>query len=180
MPVTITDATTEFVTLAEVKRHANIASAAADDELRMIVGAAQDHVESLIGPVLHRTVTQTVATARGTVLLDTRPVVSITSVMTGGLSASGYVLNPAGFVENLRGWSLTITYMVGRASCPDAVRLATCIIAAHLWRTQLGGSPSALPDENGSDSPPAFGAGIAPPARAADLLAPYMLLPGIA
>lgn len=186
MPVTITDTSTEFVTLEEVKRHANITSSKDDDELRMIVGAAQEHVESLIGPVLHRTVVQTEdvpfrSSSRlgtpGMVLLDTRPVLSITSITSAGQPVLDYVADvPGGVVTNVRG-SIVVTYMAGRTSCPDAVRMATLIVAAYLWRTQLGSSPSALPQDDTPDMGPAFGPGFE---RAAELLAPYMLAPGIA
>lgn len=185
MPVPITDETSEFVTLAEVKRHLNIDTddASQDMELDLIRGAAQEHVESLIGPVLHRTVTQVAPTsADGVAVLNTLPVVSVTGVTGSGGALTGYALNAsAGTVSAV--WSsvpVTVTYRAGRDSCPDAVRLATLIVAAHLWQTQLGNAPSALPDDGLQDFQPAFGVGFAMPARAAELLAPYLLLPGVA
>lgn len=180
MPLTITDATTEFVTLDEVKRHANITSAAHDVELEMIKGAAQDAVEGLIGPVLWRTVSATARASGGGAVLNVMPIVSLTSATVGGASVAATLDAAAGMLTGL-GYvdGVSVEYVAGRTSCPDAVRLATLIIAAHLWRTQQGNSPSALPvdDELPSET---FGVGYSIPRRAEDLLAPYLLLPGVA
>jgi hypothetical protein len=58
--------------------------------------------------------------------------------------------------------------------------MATLIIAGHLWETQRGNSPvaSALPAED--YSPGVVGMGFAIPARAMDLLAPYLRPPNVA
>lgn len=196
MALPITDSSTEFVTLAEVKRHLNIddTDLSNDDEIDLVRGAAQEHVENLIGPVLHRTVTQTLdptrrghcggwhsrGRCRGGSVLSTLPVLSVTSVTVNGSPVTGYVFSPA--TATLCGaysWAQTVvTYSVGRASCPDAVRLATLVIAAHMWRTQLGNSPSALPDEETQGFDPSAADDVPPRAKA--LLRPYLKPAGVA
>lgn len=189
MPVSITDATTEFVTLDEVKRHLNIdpadpAGMAEDAEIDLMRSAAQDIVESLVGPVLHRTVTQTVPATQGCmVLLNTLPVLSVTSVTAAGATLTGYTLDAnVGALSGLYAYvPATVTYQAGRDSCPDAIRVATLLTVGELWRSQLGNSPSALPDAEMSDYQQAVSGGSAiPPPRAMALLAPYILLPGVA
>ncbi|NUP32095.1 MAG: phage gp6-like head-tail connector protein [Streptomycetaceae bacterium] len=186
MPLTINDATTEFVTLDEVKQHANITQTVSDTELTFIRNASQELVESLIGPVLHRSASDFVPWTSGVgVVLKTLPALSVTGVTDStGAAVTGWTTDlPGGTVNNLRGRSLTIAYKVGRDSCPDAVRLATLIIAAHMWRTQLGNSPSAqnaLPDSAAADVAPAFTAAFGLPSRAAELLKPYLKPTGVA
>lgn len=183
MALAITDATTEFVSLAEVKRHLNIddTDPANDDELDMLRSAAQEHVENLIGPVLHRTVTEQVRASGGFVTLGTVPVLSVTSLAATDGPITGYTPDVgAALLSNVRtSVNATVTYRVGRDSCPDAVRLATLIVAAHMWRTQLGNSPSALPDEEaGQGFDPSSADEV--PSRARALLRPYLKPSGIA
>lgn len=182
MPLAITATSTEFITLDEVKRHANLSlSGAANDlELSLIKGAAEEHVQSLIGAVLHRSVTETVRAVDGRVLFNQAPVLSVQSLTLSG-QAVAYTLDSSGMLSGVRAYGdLTATYTVGRASAPDAVRLAALIIAEHLWQTQRGNAPSALPATDTGFAEPTFGVGFAIPNRALELLGPYLLPPGIA
>lgn len=181
MPIELGSSDTQFITLGEVKAHANIPSSQTshDVELDMIRGSAEEVVQGLIGPVLWRTVVEVVRPRSGAAILSTLPVQSVTSVVNDGAVVSGYTLNGrAGLVEGVETRSaLTVTYVAGRAVVPDAVRLAALIIAGHLWQTQRSGAPSALPSQD-FDVP--MGLGFAIPARALDLLQPYLLPPAIA
>jgi hypothetical protein len=183
MAVAITDSTTEFVSVSALKQHLNITASTWDAELALICDAAQEHVESLIGPVLHRTVVQTASASAGRELvLNTTPAMTVTSITGAGSPLSGYTLNAAtGIVGDVSyTGSATVTYTVGRTSCPAAVVMATLIIAKHLWETQTGNTPSAMPDAEEFDTATDLGFGFAVPRRAAELLTPYLLLPGVA
>jgi hypothetical protein len=169
---------TEFVTLAEVKDHLNKTSTANDDELTLMRNAAQDHVESLVGPVLWREVVQSTA-SRPTVVLHTLPIVSVDTVGTDPWSAQTYPTDlAAGIVEHVPSATrIDITYTAGRTDCPEAIRLATLVIVKHLWETQRGRSANrvgTIPD--GERTPPDF----LIPHRAEALLRPYMQLAGFA
>jgi hypothetical protein len=179
VPLTITATSTEFVTLDELKSHLNITANRDNAELDMVKGAAQDAVTHLIGPVLHRTVTETVWSRGGIAVLSYAPVVSVTTLfyaltnpVTATLHTDAGVLSDVDF-----NGALTAVYVAGRTVVPDAVRLATLIIAGHIWDLQRGTSPSAL---QGEEPEPQMGLGYAIPNRATDLLAPYRLAPTVA
>ncbi|GAB3884576.1 hypothetical protein [Terrabacter terrigena] len=189
MSLSIDATTTAIVTLPEVLRQANV-PADADGrqlaELDMMREAAQEVVEGIVGPVLWRTVTDTVQAYGGLAVLGTRPVVSITSVTDSNSTAVTFTTTgTAGVLTGLGRWlsgrNLTVSYVAGRTSCPTAIRLATLIIAVHLWQTQLGNTPAAgaLPVEQPLDGTQII-AGYAIPNRAIELLAPYRLPAGIA
>lgn len=191
MPLELTAASTEWISIDELKAHANITSSTQDIELELMRDAAQDAVEALIGPVLWRTVTEDLAPSNGQVSLTQFPVVSVTSLVTAwsSMPVNFYTINLQygeislgrhgyGYPNALVGL-LTATYVAGRASVPAAIRMAGLIIAAHLWETQKGNSPggSALPSDD--YSPGVIGMGYAIPARAMDLLAPYLRPPNV-
>lgn len=179
MALTINATTTEWISVDEVKRHANISSSAFDEELELMRDAAQDAVEGLIGPVLWRTVTQRIDAASSTLVLNTLPVVSVTSLTLAGSPAT-FTLVDGGMLEDVQVRGTTVaTYVAGRTQVPGAVRMAALIIAGHLWETQKANN--ATPGmQDDFDAPTTTGLGYAIPNRAADLLAPYLLLPGIA
>lgn len=183
MPLPISSSTTEFITLAEVKQHANIpaSNTANDVELERFRSAAQEHVESLVGPVLWRVVVgETVHAHAGVVVLPLAPVVSVESLTSSGVAVSFALRKAAGLLLDVRAsGDLALSFTAGRESCPDAIRVAALIIAEHLWRTQRGGQSesTALPGEDfGAVSP---GLGYAIPNRALELLAPYLLPPAV-
>ena len=180
MPVPINSSTGEFVTLAQLRDHLNMTSLSHDAELARFLGAAQEHVEALVGPVLQSSVTEDVRVVGSTVVLSECPVVDVYSVTVAGSELTGWTLRPrAGLVTGVNAsGTATVTYSTGRTSCPDGVATAALIIAEHLWRTQLGGSPSALPVDDMAGMP--GGSGFAIPRRAMELLAPYLKAPGVA
>lgn len=185
MPLTITAASTEFISLTEVKAHANVPATATahNDELNLFRGAAEEAVQGIIGPVLHRTVTESVHASRGVVLLRYSPVVSVTSLTASGTAVTYTLDVAAGVLRDVNTYGkLDVTYVAGRTVVPDSVRVAGLIIAAHLWETQKGNAPSsggALPD-TGEDGFPGFGMAYSIPNRARDLLMPYALPPAVA
>lgn len=186
MAASITADTTEIVSLAEVKDHLNIpaSNTSHDAELALFREAAQEAVEHLIGPVLWRVVTETTRpTIDGDVLLRTFPVVSVDDVThSAGVTVDGWTLDASlGTVTGLRtGAELTVTYTAGRTSLPSSVKLATLIIAGHLWTTQRGPSSSPTALQDGDAGEPVPGLGYSIPNRAVDLLRPFLLPPAVA
>lgn len=184
MALPITPETTQFITLQELKDHLNIpqTSFGDDTELDLHRGAAQEHVEALIGPVLQREVVETYTTRYGGVVLFTPPVLSVTSVTASDVALTGYTsVLGLGMLSGLTSRNVTVTYTAGRTSCPDAVRLAALIIAGHLWELQRGASsPSGALPVDAFDQAAPTGLGYLVPNRALELLSPYLLAPGIA
>lgn len=182
MPLPIGPDDTQFITLDELKSHLNIPESDTTDdvELEMHRSAAEEHVQGLIGPVLQREVVETLATKYQAALLSTLPVLSVTGVQYAGNAWTGWTSSlSTGLLSTLPSGDVTVTYLVGRTSCPDAVRLAALIIAGHLWQTQRGPSAptGALPNDFGATP---VGVGYLVPNRALELLGPYLLAPGIA
>lgn len=184
MALPIAPDSTQFITLQELKDHLNIPQStfADDTELDLHRSAAEEHVESLIGPVLQREITETSTTRFGGLLLSTLPVLSVASVTASEVALAGYTSNlRLGMLSGLTSGDVTVTYTAGRTSCPDAVRLAALIIAGHLWELQRGASsPSGALPMDGFDLPAPTGLGYLVPNRALELLSPYLLAPGIA
>ena len=203
MPLTIDATTTQFITTSDVIRQANIQNPSPADtqELDLYREAAQDVVESIVGPVLWRTVTENLPVlgpdqrltglnmlAVGQVSLTYRPVVSITSMTSAG-SPGGvtYTLDPTnGILTGVGPWPwvmdryVTVTYVAGRTSCPAAIRLAALIIAVHNWQTQLGNSAPASQGAFDNDQRldvAEFMSGYAIPNRAIELLTPFRISP---
>jgi hypothetical protein len=173
-------------TLDEFKQQVNVTSQGSDFELQATLDAAVGLVEGIVGPLTVQSVTETHYGVTGSYIVLNRPrVVAITavSVQPVGWIASpvsylaadvqlnvqtGVVRLPIGYCP--RG-DVTVTYTAGFASEPAAVRLATLIVAAHLWETQRGAAP--LPLAGGGGELPNPGLGFALPNRALELLASY-------
>lgn len=182
MPTPITPDTTQYVTLAELKAHLNITTTSDDAELELHRSASEEHVQGVIGPVLQREVVETSTTRYGATLLRVAPVVSVTSVEYASTALAGWSSSlSTGLITGLPTGDVTVTYTVGRTSCPDAVKLATLIIAGHLWETQRGASsPSSALPADAFDQTTTLGLGFLVPNRAMELLTPYLLAPGLA
>lgn len=181
MGLTIDATATQYVTLDELKTHLNITSSRDDAELFMTLSAAVDAVEGIVGPILHRTVTEQVAARCGVVVLGQYPVVSVTSLLSNETPVE-YVLDvESGLLSDVTQYGAsTVTYVAGRTVVPDAIRLATLIVAGHLWQIQKGAaSPSGglQGDDELTITP---GVGYAIPSRAQDLLTPYATAPTVA
>lgn len=199
MALTIDVTTTAFITLPEVMRQANVPSTASSadmGELDLMREAAQDVVETFVGPILWRSITEQVPVneatyayvSGGQALLTQRPVVSVQSVAVVGTPAVvTYTLDQqAGLLTNIQPWTWTfarnlqVAYTAGRTTCPSAVRLAALIIATHLWQTQLGNAPTsggAFGQTEQRLDVAEFAAGYSIPNRAVELLNPYRIPP---
>lgn len=181
-----------IVSLADLKSHLNITTTTHDEELRLYIDAATEAVERIVGPVARRTVVETVPSGAGAFYLSTVPVISLTSLIgaygnttetlaTGSLYVdgnTGYVA--PGYTTSISYSTLTATYIAGRAIVPASIRLATMLIAGHLWQTQRGpgGGPPSLQSGGEDLLPPGYSFAI--PRRAEELLSPYRLAPAIA
>jgi len=172
-----------ILTLAEAKSQLNISTSADDAELQTYIDAAETVVDTLCGPVITRTVTETVRGGGPTVILRTPPVVSLTSMVSirpTGPTVDVSTLHldgPSGVVRmKSGGWFTedvyTVVYSAGRGTtAPANINLAARIIVAHLWRTQRGGmAPSVLADDDTVTQ--VAGVGFAVPNRALQLLGP--------
>lgn len=182
---------TAIVTLAETKTHLNIdpADSAYDAELELFINAATVAVEDIVGPVVTRAVTETVA-GGGVFHLSQTPVVALTSVTgvygttTVYTVADLYVDKKSGAVRPAYGAGsfvplyIEVIYTAGRgATAPAAIKLATLIVIEHLWETQRGaGTPASLlaGGDDDSEAGASFGFGFAVPNRAKELLRPYL------
>ena len=165
-----------LASLADLKAHLNITSASDDEELQLILDAAERTVIAIAGDWGEDAVTESVPVVGGTAILSRRPSGAVTS---GGLSIGGFVDASAGVVTGLGGLygsasRITVTYPTGGEGVPPEVLLATLIIAGHLWETQRGSAPSALTLQDPNFDPGAAGRGYAIPNRAQELLAPYI------
>lgn len=178
-----------FISLAEVKRHLKKTNTTDDDELLEFIAAACTAVEDRIGAVSPQQVTEEVETRRGanTIVLDQRPVVSVTSVELAGnppatilpfdadSRVDGWRLNAGpGVVTHSRRFphgTVRVTYTAGRTPVPGNIRLAAVELTAFLWRSIKNYSGGGRPASPGVDDTLAIrGAAYALPNRVKELL----------
>jgi hypothetical protein len=178
-----------IVSLAVAKEQVNIPATTTsfDEELRGYIAATTRAVESEVGPVVKRTVTE-VRPGGHLLLLNSTPVLALTSLT--GIYNSGISYLPADLDTDLDtgivrrrdgGWfvgPLRVVYTAGRAVIPENILLAGKIIIQHLWETQRG-SGAAATNVDQADVAYLYKAGFAVPRRAIELLAPDAQ-PGIA
>lgn len=179
--------TTPAASLADFKQHLSKSDDTDDFELNVMLEAATELAEGLVGPIVNRSVTSRVHFPGGVLTLPSWPVVSVESV-TDVRGDSSYVAadlevdTAAGMVRLDGGGALSagvwdVTYTAGRAAAavdvPASIRLAVLIIGKHLWETQRGkstrrsASGQMLAEEERAPQ------GFAVPHRAAQLLMPY-------
>lgn len=178
----------DLVTLAEAKAHLNKSGASTVDdvELQMYITAATEQVEAACGPTTQTIVTETILTDHNTLLLTTRPVLSVQSVSAGGVPIAMWVPDVASGVITLQSaiplanglpTPAVVTYTAGRTSVPASLKLAALIIIGHLWKTQRGGNAG---QRGGTPEELIMLAGFAVPNRAAELMTPFYTLEGFA
>jgi hypothetical protein len=177
--------------LAEAKTHLSGGSINAwtgdDDELLNFLQASTEVVESKVGACVRRTVTERI-TEGPTLVLATRPVISVTSVTSvwaGGPSwttAQLLVDGDAGTVDPQYGavpfywgpWDVLLT--AGRAVIPERFIHAAKVQLAHLWESQRGGTPLLSPlGGEGETFTSTAGLTFSVPYRVLELLAGDML-----
>jgi hypothetical protein len=179
----------DFVSLADVKRHMNKTSAGDDAELAGFVSAACRMITERIGQVSPATVTDEVSVRwrRRRIVLDTHPVIEVSSVVVAGnpvttipaadadAGVTGWVLDSPGsaVLSHTGCWpagTIRIIYRAGRTPIPGNVRLAALELAAHLWRSSEQNFGGGRPGLSGSDEVTMPGAAWALPIRVRELL----------
>ena len=175
-------------TVADLRPHINSTSTADDEELANHLDAAVEMVAGIVGPIdAPAAVTETHRDVSSDVLILRRmPVVSLTAVSSRvgatstALTLADYELDAAsGLVRAVDGsrfyGTFVVSYTSGREALPASIRLAILIIAAHLWETQRGSSPSPLSlQQQEFEQTAPVGVGYAIPSRARELLAAYV------
>mgnify|MGYP000884904909 CR=1 FL=1 len=196
-------ATTDLITLAEAREAVNLASGAEDTILAAYVSAASLTLDALCGPVVQRTVTETVPVdVTDVIVLEQSPAASITSVVeydSAGASTtltvetvsskptSGYRLVRSRWLERRSsgaaypfpyGGNVSVTYVAGRAASTSAVdakfKTACKMLLANMWRFERGTGTQTFGGD-GSGLP-----GFLVPNAVSALLADELLPPGIA
>jgi hypothetical protein len=171
-----------IVSLAAAKEQLNIPAATItfDEELRGYIAATTRAVESVVGPVIKRTVSE-VRPGGHLLVLNSTPVLALSTLV--GIYNSGISYLPADLDTDLvtgivrrrdGGWfigPLRVVYTAGRVVIPENFLLAAKIIIQHLWETQRG-SGSAATNVDQADVAYLYKAGFAIPRRALELLSP--------
>lgn len=152
-----------FISLVDAKNHVRLTGSEDDESLRWFVDTACQVITDRMGAVSPTTVVADRPARGGTIVLSTRPVISITSVeRLPGLAAvpaadraagtDGWVLESVEGVLSVpssRGL-LRVTYRAGRSPLPPNFRLAALELIAHLWQGSQhnggGGRPSLSAD----------------------------------
>lgn len=146
-----------LVSLSDARTHLNFLGVNTDndEELRFHLDTASRVVESYVGPVARRTITETVSGSGGTLILNHAPVISLTSV-TSALGYSGtydvagmYLDAEAGIVRYgatglTWAYPVTVTYVAGRTIVDPRIRMAVLDLIRMNWRAQQGGGRSAF------------------------------------
>lgn len=127
--VSIAEPASEPLTLAEAKKHLEIASAVTvhDDHLTALIQAAREVYEHDTQQVLvSRTVTESFNQVGTEVYLSMRPIQSITSITFDGVVQTGYSLDASRRIVELTdgfsgdAWnSVVVVYVAGYSSVPE-------------------------------------------------------------
>ena len=141
---------TGIVSLADVKDHLNITTTTHDEELRRYINAATDFIEGKIGPVVRRSITQTVYPEAGGRLYLSGPIISVSSITSAyGYSATydvaqtyldgdgGVIIPPYASTFT---YPVTVTYVAGRVIVPALIRQAALDYVRWMWESQRGPS----------------------------------------
>jgi hypothetical protein len=187
---TVSASSNAFISLDEARSFLNLSSTDDDAELLAYLEWACTLAERIADTDFARkTVTSekhSVLRCTSSIVLDHRPVLSVTSLSESGtaLSATDYMVdNRWGVVYRQAGsyqdseWvqgrnNISITYVTGWSIIPPEVRQATLQILEHLWENQRGGSPLAGGFRDVSEFPQA-GANWNVPNKARDTLLSY-------
>lgn len=143
-----------IATLEDLKRHLNMTSSANDDELLDFLDSAEELVreEARVSDV--QSYTETAEVIGDAVVLSHFPVVAVSSVTVPGETITGWSFSQYGSYGGLTGFRgrryVTVTYTAGTAVPQSRVRTAVLMVAARLWESQRGNTPSAL---QGGDAP---------------------------
>lgn len=154
---------TSIVSLADVKEHLNITSGAYDTELSRLMDAATAFVERQVGPVVARTITETVFPTGASIFLSA-PVISLTSMTTAYGYPSSYTVGNWTFRDRqlipLYGatWTpypVTVVYEGGMNPVPADLYEATLDYIKWRWLSQRGPTPLPVPGDEYAVAPSA-------------------------
>lgn len=185
-----------LVTLADVKTYLNIRSTTNDTELQGFLDDAVAAVEDVIGPITPRTYTDEYDEHGPRIVLAHTPVQSVTEVSiepwlgaqpiddtaAWRLNSATGVLRRAVIGGSLpfygRGSIFTVTYTAGRDDVPGPVNRAILMQVRSMWKSQRGAQPTSA---TADDVPPPYAGSMGfLGADVMELLAPYLLPPGVA
>lgn len=198
----VTGETSTAITLPDVKRHLSITESTHDAALQDLIDAAVGVVEGLIGPLTPKTYSEVYNGGGYRLVLRHAPVVSVSSVVENWGTINYTLTNqPVGQATDAYGYDIddpeagilvrrtvgsfpfpffsgignvAVTYTAGRTSVPGPVKLAVLRQIRDLWSDYQSGRT-----KNGVVSASnAMPYGVSN--YVADLLLPYMLMPGIA
>jgi hypothetical protein len=147
-----------FISVADAREHLK-KTPADDEDLRWFVAAACQAITDRMGQVSPLTVVADRPVRNGKVILRTRPVIAVTSVvrLPGGdaIPAADALAGTSGWeLVNLEGvlsvpascGSVRVAYRAGRSPLPQNFRLAALDLVRHLWQgsqhNQAGGRPA--------------------------------------
>jgi hypothetical protein len=175
------------LTLALAKKHLNIPAATLDHdaELQTFIDAAEAGLAQRVGPLEATATTQRVQGGGNQLILDTLPVISLTSVTPVGgsaLTVGELMAAPGGVVEYTAGGSFTdrwydVVYSAGRSSLPADLLMAVKALVDHLWGTQRG--PGRRPGASTETANTLIGAAYLYTFRISEQIAPH-IQPGFA
>lgn len=170
----------DIITLDEAKPHLNIppTEPVDDAEITAAISAVTFIVESKVGAVISRSVTESVVFCGKAQALTVGPVLSLTSVtnVASGQVVTGFTVTPGAVLRMTDDSPLpagrhTVVYTAGRTTVPENIKWAAKEILRHLWKTQRGGG---LPLQGSEDEGfAATGAGFLIPYRAQAALEPH-------
>jgi hypothetical protein len=191
-------ASSAIISLADARAQLSKSSTVTDFELRGFILAASEMITRLCGPTnALAPVTERVDPGGGgKLVLANAPIVSVATVTPtagwspGALDSSTYtVYAEAGLISMADGtwftYPQTVVYTPGRSVVPSSLQEAAGLIVQQMWDTKRGG---AISGGNSSGGMAGFGGesdapievdGMLLPARAAELLQPYRLPPGV-
>ena len=142
-------ASTALLSLADARQSLNFLATTNDQELKLYIDAATDLIEQEVGPILPRTITETVH-GWGSIALSYTPVLSVTSIngqLTGSWNIDPTDINVDPTTGIMRRVSrdtfyddyYTVVYVAGRSTVvPERFRQAARDVITNLWRSQRG------------------------------------------
>jgi hypothetical protein len=143
-----------IVSLSEVKTHLRIDRTDRDEQLRLYIDAATAYFEHELGPIVRRTITETVPASGGFAYVS-GPVISLTSITDAygygyTYDVVNYVGDSTGLVRGLTysstfAYPVTVTYVGGRAIIPADLKLAALDYIEWRWQDQRGPTPLPAP-----------------------------------
>jgi hypothetical protein len=174
-----------FITVEQVKVHMDKTTSDDDAELEGFVSAACEAIRERIGEVSAVTAVVEPYSRSGTIVLEHRPVISITTVQIlpgldevpegdRGTGTDGWLMQEpgAGILTHTSRFpgEVRVTYQAGRDPVPGNIHLAALELAAHLWRSSQLNSGGGRPPIADNEQPIMPGSTWALPIRVRELL----------